>query len=164
MMIAELWQLFVVLIFYCCVTSYRKYSGLKHHLCLSSQFYRVEIRALHGWVLCRGLSADVSQSKTSGISCSAHPGLRVLLTSSLVFGRIQLCVVVSLKSLFSCWLGNLSQLPGTVHYIAVCFLPGQQGCSLLSSFATSRRKPSVLKRLTWIEQAHSRSFPFCHIT
>ena len=151
MMIAELWHLFMVLISYCCVTSYKKHSGLKHHPCLSSQFYRVEIRALHGWVLCRGLPAECLTKQKFKYQLQSSSRAQSSLTSSLVFGRIQFFVVVGLRSLSSCWLGNLSQLPGAVHYIAVCFLPGQQRCSLMSSFATSRRKLSVLKRLTWIE-------------
>ena len=164
MMIAELWHLFMVLNFYCCVTNHKKHSSLKHQPSLSSQFYRVEIRALCGWVLCWGLSAEclTKQKFKYQLQCSSRA--QSSLTSSLVFGRIQSFVVVGLRSLFSCWLGNLSQLPGAVHYIAICFLPGQQGHSLMSSFATSRRKLSILKKLTWTEQAHSRSFPFCHIT
>lgn len=164
MMIAELWHLFMVLIFYCCETNHKKHGGLKHQPALSSQFCRVETRALRGWALCRGLSAECLTKRKFKYKLQCSSRAQSSLTSSLVFGRTQSFVVVDLRSLFSCWLGNLSQLPGAVHYITICFLPGQQGCFLMSSFTTSRRKLSILKRLTWTEKAHSRSFPFCHIT
>ena len=94
-------------IFYCCITTYYKLSGLQQHKSITSQCHRTEIQVQHGWVLCWEFHKTELKVLAGAVILLKAP---VPLLRFLITGRFQFLEVRGLRS-------HLCQTAKTKSYV-----------------------------------------------
>lgn len=91
------------IVFYCCLTNYRKLSGIKHHPLSSSRFCGAVVWGWCDCVLCSG-TRKVGIKVSAGLS--SHLGTRgkSFIPKLVLVGKIQFLAIVGSRALFRCWL------------------------------------------------------------